>query len=199
MGEPKYVAILIFDDVETLDFAGPFEVFSVAGRAEGREPFVVYTVAQTLSLVQARRQLTIKPRFSIEESPPPAVLVVPGGLGARRELDNPVIIDWIRETAARAEVVMSVCTGSLLLGRAGLLDGLEATTHHRVLDLLGRVAPAARIVTGRRYTDNGRILTSCGISGGLDLSLHVVARLLGREEAEKTAAYMEYDWRAEPS
>lgn len=197
MGEPKYVAVLIFDDVETLDFAGPFEVFSVAGRADGQEPFVVYTVAESTGPVHARRNLSLNPRFSIRNCPPPDILVVPGGLGARREADNQSLIDWIGRTARRAEVVMSVCTGSILLGRAGLLDGLPATTHHLAYDRLRQAAPQAEVVTDRRFVDAGGVLTSCGIAGGLDLSLHVVARLLGREEALKTAAYMEYRWQPE--
>jgi transcriptional regulator GlxA family with amidase domain len=121
--------------------------------------------------------------------------VIPGGYGTRREMHNARVIDWIRDRAAGAEVVLSVCTGALLLARAGLLTGLDVTTHHGALDLLASTAPDAVVRADQRFFDNGHVITSAGISAGIDAALHVVARLLGDAQARETASYMEYDWR----
>src|SRR5262245_13535757 len=129
VNEMRKVAILIFDEVEVLDFCGPFEVFAVTGRSKGEQPFDVFTVAEKSQPVVARNELSVNPRFTINNCPQPDVLVVPGGFGTRREINNQALIAWIKETAAKAQMVMSVCTGSLLLAKAGLLDGLSATTH----------------------------------------------------------------------
>lgn len=191
----REVAILIFDDVEVLDFCGPFEVFSVTGVLESPPPFSVYTVAETLRPVTARNGLSVNPRHNLENGPAPDILLIPGGLGTRREMHNRTLTDWIARRAEKAELVLSVCTGALLLAQAGLLDGLEATTHHGALDLLRETAPRTRISPEKRFVDNGRVIVSAGISAGIDMSLYVVARLLGEAEAWKTARYMEYDWK----
>jgi transcriptional regulator GlxA family with amidase domain len=191
----RNVAILIFDEVEVLDFCAPFEVFSVTGRRQQLEPFVVHTVAERPSPVLARNQLSINPRFTLADCPPPHVLVVPGGFGTRKEIHNTVLIDWIRARAETAELVLSVCTGALLLAKAGLLDGLAATTHHGAFALLRELAPGATVHEDKRVVDNGSIILSAGISAGLDMSLHAVARLLGEAQARETAEYMEYDWK----
>jgi transcriptional regulator GlxA family with amidase domain len=179
-----------------LDFAGPFEVFGVTGRRAGAAPFHVVTVAEQPGTVRARNELAVTPTHSFADCPPANILVVPGGYGTRREMHNERVIAWVREQSAGAEVILSVCTGALLLARAGLLDGLEVTTHHGALDLLAATAPAAVVRADQRFVDNGRVITSAGISAGIDASLHVVARLLGDEAARETAAYMEYDWRS---
>ena len=191
----RNVAILIFDEVEVLDFCGPFEVFSVAGAPGDARYFNVYTVAERTTPVMARNGLSVNPRYNITDCPTPDVLVVPGGYGVRREIENPVVMGWIAEQAARAELTTSVCTGSWLLGRLGLLDGLHATTHWRSLDRLREIAPQATVLEDVRFVDNGRIITSAGISAGIDMALHVVARLHGTDVASQTARYMEYDWR----
>jgi transcriptional regulator GlxA family with amidase domain len=191
----RNVAILIFDEVEVLDFCGPFEVFSVTGRSREQKPFEVYTVAERAAPVLARNGLSVNPRYALADCPPPAILIIPGGLGTRREMHNQVLIEWIKERAAQAELVLSVCSGALLLAKAGLLDGLAATTHHLSLDLLREVAPRATVQPEKRFVDNGRVLTSAGISAGIDLSFHVVARLLGAETAREAAQRMEYAWR----
>ncbi len=191
----KNVAILLFDDVEVLDFAGPFEVFSVTGARNGQEPFEVYTVAETSRPIDARNQLSINPRYDFDDCPPPDILLIPGGKGTRREMENAKLIDWIRRMSYSAELTLSVCTGSLLLGKAGLLDGLRATTHHNAFDLLRRCAPRTEVIEDERILDNGRIITSGGISAGIDMALYIVGRLCGLDEARRTAAYMEYDWR----
>ena len=109
-------------------------------------------------------------------------------------MHNPVLIDWIRQASAKAELVLSVCTGALLLAKARLLDGLAATTHHGATDLLRQVAPKTTVHADHRFVDNGRVVCSAGIAAGIDMSLHVVARLLGSDVAEKTARQMEYPW-----
>lgn len=189
----RKVAILIFDEVEVLDFCGPFEVFAVTASGPDRQPhFEVFTVAEQRAPVLARNGLSVNPRYALHDCPQPDILVVPGGYGTRRELNNPALIDWIKATAEKAELVMSVCTGSLLLARAGLLAGAAATTHWAAMDLLREVAPDTDVRADRQFIDNGRVLTSAGISAGIDLSLHVVARLLGDAMAEATARWMEY-------
>ncbi|HEX6291644.1 MAG TPA: DJ-1/PfpI family protein [Herpetosiphonaceae bacterium] len=194
MSQPRNVAILIFDEVEVLDFCGPFEVFAVTGRSREAAPFNVYTVAERLEPVLARNGLSINPRYSIADCPQPDLLIVPGGLGARREMYNPALIEWIRQRAAPAELVLSVCTGALLLAKARLLDNLTATTHHVAFDLLREAAPETEVREDQRFVDNGKVITSAGISAGIDMSLHVVARLLGRDAAQETARQMEYRW-----
>ena len=189
---PRNVAILIFDDVEVLDFCGPFEVFSVAARLDGADAFDVYTVAEELRPIVARGGLSVNPHSTLGDCPTPDIVVVPGGYGARREQHNRPVLDWIRNWSKRSELTLSVCTGALLLGRAGILDGLRATTHHAAFDLLRDAAPQTVIAEGDRFIDNGVVVTSAGISAGIDAALHVVARLLGEEHARATARQMEY-------
>src|ERR1041385_6098060 len=193
----RNVAILIFDDVEVLDFCGPFEVFSVTGRAKSQSPFQVFTVAEKSGPVLARNQLSVNPRYTFADYPSPDILLVPGGWGTRQQMNNSAVIDWIKAAAARAELVLSVCTGALLLAKAGLLEGLTATTHYAALELLRQTAPNTTVISDERFVDNGKIILSAGIAAGIDMSLHVVARLLGKEEALETARYMEYDWQDE--
>jgi len=197
MTQPRNVAIVIFDDVEVLDFCGPFEVFSVTGRTREVRPFNVYTVAETLASVMTRGGMSVNPRYSIVDCPPPDIVVVPGGYGTRRAMRSEALITWIRQMALRSEIIASVCTGSLVLGAAGLLDGLRATTHHSAFDLLREAAPAAHVLEDVRFVDNGAVVTSAGISAGIDMALHLVARLLGEDAAWETAHYMEYDWAGE--
>lgn len=188
----RHVAILVFDDVEVLDFAGPFEVFAVTDELHDHSQFHTFTVGLTPATVRARNGLKVVPDFALERSPEPHVLVVPGGFGTRALLRQPLLHEWLRTRTRTAGIVMSVCTGSIVLGAAGLLDGLRATTHHECFALLREHAPRAIVSEGERFTDNGQILTSAGISAGIDCSLHVVARLLGAPAAAATARYMEY-------
>jgi transcriptional regulator GlxA family with amidase domain len=191
----RNVAILIFNDVELLDFCGPFEVFSVTGRQDNLSPFSVYAVAEKSDPIKTRNQLSVNPQYSFSDCPQLDILIVPGGQGTRREMNNPTLINWIKECSQRTELVLSVCTGALLLAKAGLLEGLTATTHHSAINLLKEVAPNTTIQTNKRFVDNGKIILSAGISTGIDMSLYVVAKLLGKEQAQKTAQYMEYDWK----
>jgi transcriptional regulator GlxA family with amidase domain len=190
----RNVAILLFDEVEVLDFAGPFEVFSVASTRTDPPTLHVYTVAETARVIHARNNLQVVPHFTLEDCPPPDIVVVPGGLGTRQQMHNPVLLDWVRAQAARVELMTSVCTGSLILGNAGLLDGRPATTHYKEYDLLAAISPSITVVRGVRYVDDGAIVTSAGVQAGMDMALHVVARLLGGDIARATAANIEYDW-----
>ncbi|MBX9788039.1 MAG: DJ-1/PfpI family protein [Pirellulales bacterium] len=191
----RRVAILIFDDVEVLDFCGPFEVFGVCGRyGAAPPPFEVFTVAESVRPISARNGLSVNPRYALGDCPPADLLLVPGGWGTRREMYNDRVIDWVRQQATNVELLLSVCTGALILAKAGLLDGLEATTHAGAVELLREVAPRTTVRPERRFVDNGRIITSAGISAGIDMALHVVGRLIGQEAARDTARYMEYDW-----
>ncbi len=190
----RTLALLVFADVEVLDFCGPFEVFSVANRFTDLPAFSVLTVAERAGPVMTRGGLSVNPHHRLLDCPQPDVLLVPGGQGTRKEMHNPALVEWIRQASTKAELVLSVCTGALLLAKAGLLDGLEATTHHGAIDLLRQNAPQTAVHADRRFLDNGRVVCSAGIAAGIDMSLHVVSRLLGQEVAMKTARQMEYPW-----
>jgi len=191
----RHVAILVFPEVEILDFTGPFEVFAVTNELNGFETFHTFTVAEAPGSLRARNGLKIVPDFTLENAPPqPHIVLVPGGAGTRPLLKKPAVLEWLRQRARRAEIVASVCTGSLVLAQAGLLANLRATTHYENFAELAALAPNTDIDETARFTDNGQVLTSAGISAGIDLSLHIVSRLLGVTAAEKTARYMEYRW-----
>ena len=194
MQKTRNVGILIFEDVEVLDFCGPFEVFSVAGRQIVPGAFNVFTIAKTPDAVVARNGLSVNPKTTLAEAPAIDLLLIPGGIGTRPLVHDAELLKWIQDRAQSAERVLSVCTGALLLGKAGLLDGLSATTHHGAFDLLREMAPRTTVLDDRRVVDNGRVITSAGIAAGIDMSLHVVAKLLGVETAQATARYMEYPW-----
>lgn len=195
--ESRDVAIFIFDGVELLDFCGPYEVFSAAGRQHVVRPFNAYTVAERPGPVATRNGLSVNPRFSFDDAPRSTMLVVPGGYGVRQAMLDEAVLGWIRRRAHDAELVISVCTGSLLLGRAGLLDQRAATTHHSALAELRAAAPGVLIQETERFVDSGDLIGSAGIAAGIDASLYAVARLLGPEKAEEAARHMEYDWKPE--
>lgn len=195
MSVTRNLAIVLFDNAEVLDFCGPFEVFSVAGRQTDPPAFDAFTVAERPGPVIARNGLSVNPDHTLDTCPKLDLLLVPGGLGTRTEMNNALLIDWIKRRADEAEIVLSVCTGALLLGKAGLLDGLNVTTHHVAYDLLREIVPSGTIHEDRRFVDNGKIITSAGIAAGIDMSLHVVERLLGEEAAAATARHMEYLWK----
>jgi transcriptional regulator GlxA family with amidase domain len=192
----RNVAILLFDEVEVLDFAGPFEVFGVTDSLRSNGDFKVFTVGLVPGAIRARNGLKVIPDFNLDDCPQPHILVVPGGWGTRTLLGNVVLLEWIRKRSRAAEVTMSVCTGSLLLAKAGLLDGLRITTHHSAIDSLKELAQRSTVDPSARFHDNGSVLTSAGISAGIDCSLHLVGRLLGDDVANATAAHMEYERRS---
>ncbi len=193
------VGILIFDGVEVLDFAGPFEVFSrtrlepgiESRRSEESAPFRVFTVAKSKEPVIATGGLRVLPDYSFADAPAIDLLVVPGGFGTRRLLDDRETLDWIRQRAASARRTSSVCTGSLLLAKAGLLQGRRATTHWGALDLLASLDPTLKVERERRVVDDG-IITSAGVAAGLDMAFYVVETLCGPAVADETARYIEY-------
>lgn len=193
------VGILIFDNVEVLDFAGPFEVFSRTRTVPGPEsrrtddsaPFHVFTVAKSKDPVTATGGLVVVPHHDFSDAPRIDLLVVPGGFGTRPLLHDEETLDWIRRTAAAARQVTSVCTGSLLLGQAGLLDGKKATTHWAALDLMESLGTGAQVQRDLRVVDDG-IITSAGVASGIDMAFYVVERLCGQEIADETARYIEY-------
>lgn len=202
--ERTSVGILLFDGVEVLDFAGPFEVFSrarmVPGPASRRSresaPFEVFTVAKRAAPVQAIGELVVSPRYGFADAPRIDLLLVPGGWGTRALLDDDETLAWLKERAAAARLVTSVCTGALVLGKLGWLDGRRATTHWASLDLLASLSPKISVERERRWVDDGAVLTSAGVAAGIDMSLHLVARLCGEEVARETARYIEYPWPA---
>src|SRR5262245_563630 len=184
--QPRTVAILVYEGVELLDFAGPGEVFAAARGPSGRA-FRVVTVAKTRTPVRSQGFVSVTPEFSIADCPAPDVLVLPGGNVPDEDAE---LVQWVHLCAQSAELVMSVCNGALLLGRTGLLDGLEATTHHGSLDGLAGIAPKTRVLTNRRFVDSGHVMTCAGVSAGIDGALHVLERMLGAESARQTARYM---------
>jgi transcriptional regulator GlxA family with amidase domain len=188
------VAILLFDDVEVLDFAGPFEVLAAARSDRGDPAFEVVTVALRSGPVVARHDLTILPARTPDTLDRVDILVVPGGPGTRRELHNPAMIHFIRAASASAELTLSVCTGALLLGAAGLLDGRSATTHWAAMDELRALDCGAELHPEARLVDNGALITSAGVSTGIDAALYVVARFHGAAAAHETAHYLQYEW-----
>jgi len=189
----RNVAILIFDEVEVLDFCGPFEVFGVTGLRNGDErPFHVYTVAESAGPVIARNGLSVNPAFTIENCPAPDLLLVPGGQGTRKQIHNSTLVNWVKSKAEQVELLLSVCTGALVLAKAGLLEGLRATTHYAAVEELRALAPHTELLPTERYVDNGKIILSAGVSAGIDMSLYVVSRLLGKEQALETARHMQY-------
>ncbi|GAA4735651.1 DJ-1/PfpI family protein [Nocardioides endophyticus] len=193
----RTVAILVFDDVEVLDFAGPYEVFNVAGELGEGSPFSVFSVGVTSAPAVGRGGFTVQPTYSIDDAPPSDVLVVPGGAGTRPLLKDGRLIAWLRERGAEVEVLLSVCTGALLLGAAGLLERKSATTHHDAFDELAALSPTTHVVRGQRFVrSDERTVTSAGVSAGVDASLYVVQELTGAETRERTVAEMEWMWQS---
>lgn len=193
----KHVGIVLFNDVEVLDFCGPFEVFSATRlneekRRDEPSPFEVSLVSENLSHITTTGGMKVMPHYSFENCPSIDILVVPGGWGTRKELDNPVMLEWLRQRAAEVETLTSVCTGSMLLGFAGLLNGLHATTHWRSLDWMRDSFPEVIVVYDQHVVADGRVFTSAGISAGIDMALKVVDRYYGEDIAQATAAHMEY-------
>jgi transcriptional regulator GlxA family with amidase domain len=193
------VGILLFDGVEVLDFAGPLEVFSrtrltpgvESRRSEDSAPFEVFTVAARPLAVAATGGLRVMPHFDFVRAPRPDILVVPGGFGTRALLEDRATLDWVRDRAQEARRVTSVCTGALLLAKAGLLAGRRATTHWGAVDLLASLDPTITVERDRRVVEDG-IVTSAGVAAGIDMALSIVESLHGRGVADETAHYIEY-------
>lgn len=196
---PLIVGILIFDDVEILDVAGPFEVFAVTRlndeqRLQQSSPFKVYLISETNKQITAIGGLRLTPDVTISECPELDLLIVPGGWGTRKESKNKILVKWIGNQFTNDRLIASVCTGSGLLGKAGLLDGRDATTHWRAFDFLQESAPKARILKNVRFTLTEPIFTSAGVSAGIDLALRIVSHVFGTEVGQATARQMEYPY-----
>lgn len=193
----RTVGLLIFDDVEVLDLGGPFEVLSVASRVAVRDgedaPFALVLIARDLQPVSARGGLRVLPQSTLRDHPPLDVLLVPGGVVAAVQAD-PVVVAWVRAQAATAELTAAVCTGAFVLAQTGLLDGRRVTTHWEDQADLARQFPALTVVADAPWVDGGDVVTSGGISAGIDMTLHLVERLHSRRLAERTARQMEYLW-----
>ncbi len=191
----RNVAILVFDDVEILDFAGPYEVFNDAGELTSPTAFNVYNIGISNLPVVGRGKFMVTPRYSIDDCPQADILLIPGGFGTRPLLKHERLIRWIIDQSQKVEYLLSVCTGALLLAQAGLLKNCSATTHHGAFDHLQQLSPTTRIIKDQRYVQaSERIFTSGGISAGIDLSLYMVEKLIGLETREEVAAEMEYQY-----
>jgi transcriptional regulator GlxA family with amidase domain len=180
------VAVLLFDGVEEIDYAGPIEAFGASGPK-------VFTVGQTKSTVESVWGLKVTPDYDFSDAPEADVLVVPGG-GIKEAWKNPKLLDWIRERSAKVQVVLAVCSGAFILGKAGLLDGIQATTTASLRPQLAKMFPSTS-VSEKRYVDAGKIITTAGLSAGIDGTLYLIARQGGKKKAEAVATYMEYDWK----
>src|SRR5258706_16290905 len=195
----KRVGIVLFENVEVLDFCGPFEVFSVTRlneekRRDEPSPFEVFLLAETTSPVVTTGGMQVLPDYDLDGCPPVDILVVPGGWGTRKEMNNDALLQWIASRSSQVETLTSVCTGALLLGKAGLLDGKRATTHWRSLDWMQELFPKVTVEKRLQFTEQGALFTSAGISAGIDMSLKVVARYCGEAIARATARHMEYPY-----
>lgn len=192
------VGIVLFDDVEVLDFCGPFEVFSATralGGGDLSDPlFRVVTIAANDRTIRTTGGLRVEPEATIASHPPLDILLIPGGWGVYAAQNDDALLQWIDTQAGTVSILSSVCTGSFLLAHLGHLDGRRATTHHAAHDLLDTIFPEVQVQRDARFVDEGKVITAAGISAGIDMALHLVSRLHGEEIARQTATDMEYDW-----
>lgn len=193
------IGLLLFNEVEVLDFAGPFEVFSITTLEDSKEKaFKVHTISQNGQIIHARNGLQVLPEYSFYNHPKLDVLIIPGGYGAEEvEIHNDKVIDWIKEQEQQVEIIASVCTGALLLAEAGILENKRATTHWMDLDRLEKDYPATTVLRNCKYVDEGHIITSAGISAGIHMSLYLVSKLTSSPIALATAKRMDYDFEFE--
>ncbi|MBX7107733.1 MAG: DJ-1/PfpI family protein [Chitinophagales bacterium] len=186
------VAIFIYNDAEVLDFAGPFEVFNLANTVAGKQLFDVFLVAETDQMVFAKNNFRVVPDYDFAEMPEPDILVIPGGIGRKMQMHEIPVLNWVKHEASRASYVLSVCTGAFILGNAGLLNHLPATTHHQSFDEFENEFPQTQLLRNIRYVDTGKVITSAGISAGIDMCLMLTGKLFGIELEQGVAARMEF-------
>jgi transcriptional regulator GlxA family with amidase domain len=181
--------------VELLDFAGPLEVFSSArDETESRERLLdVVTVAESLEPIECNNPLTVMAQATLDDCPVADILVVPGGRGVSSAMERPAVIEWISHRAAAAELTTSVCTGSFLLAKAGLLDGKPTTTYWASVEMMRETFPGLEVLADRRWVESGSVICSAGVSAGIDMSLHILSKLYGPDVARSTARNIEYD------
>lgn len=194
----KRVGVVLFENVELLDFAGPVEVLHTA-RVANRDGtwargFDVLLIAERAEMIRTAQGVQVVADKTLHDCPSLDVLLVPGGWGTRAQMKNPALLEWLRLQAAAVELTTSVCTGSLVLGRAGLLDGRRATTHWHSLDVLRDAAPEAHVVSDEHVVRDGNLLTSAGVAAGIDLALYIVAHYYGEAAARSVARGMEYPY-----
>jgi putative intracellular protease/amidase/YHS domain-containing protein len=193
---PIPVAFLLSEHATMIDFAGPWEVFQdvlVPGRGDSPEAFRLFTVAETMAPIHTSGGMMIVPNYTLANAPVPKVIVIP----AQSEATD-AVRTWLRKSAPTADVVMSVCTGAFVLASTGLLDGQAATTHHSFYHQLATDYPKVKLEPGKRFVEGPKVATAGGLTSGIDLALRVVERYFGRDTAERTARYMEYQsggWR----
>ena len=193
MKEKLHVGILLFNEVEVLDFAGPFEVFSVATENQVKF-FKTFTIGETSESVVARNGLKVTPDYTIHNHPKMDILIIPGGYGAEQiEINNDVVLRWIKDQELKVDFLASVCTGAFLLAETGILDYKKATTHWMDLERLENEYPNINVIRNVKFVDEGRILTSGGISAGINMSFYIIENLFGIEGVKETAKIMEYD------
>lgn len=184
--EPFKVAILMFDEVQIIDFAAPYEIF-------GQAKFEVFTVSANGKPVTTAMGLSVNPKYSFATMPDADAILVPGG-NTHSVMHNKEVLSWLKTQQGKAEHILSVCTGAHILAEAGLLDGKSATTFHRALNGFEKDYPAIFVKREKRFVDNGQIVTSAGLSSGIDASLHLVSKVLGEDKARTVALHLEYDW-----
>ena len=183
------VAVLLFEGVQIIDYAAPWEVFGQAG-------FEIFSVSKTGQPLKTSMGMAVTPAHSFETAPVPTILLVPGG-DVRSIVEDKAAVDWVRATAGKAKHVLSVCNGAFILAEAGLLENQKATTYYPLMDMLESAAPGIHVVRDARCVDNGKVITSAGLSSGMDSSIHLVSKILGLATAQRLALNLEYDWKPE--
>ncbi|MEO1412920.1 MAG: DJ-1/PfpI family protein [Bacteroidota bacterium] len=189
----RKVGILVFDEAEVLDFAGPFEVFSVCSEVHDFQLFDAFLVAKNKAPVRAVNGLSVNPQYDFQDCPPLDILILSGGSGTRQIMEDKDTLAWIGRMHANTEFTLSICSAARLLGRMGLLDGQVYCTHHGVYEHLREMVPTGLPQPDQRFVHFGKTYTSGGISAGIDLSFHIVEQIHGEAVAQATADYMEYD------
>jgi transcriptional regulator GlxA family with amidase domain len=187
------IAIALFDGAEELDWAGPWEVLAAWAQGWPDDGVEVFTVAREAGTVTCAKGLRVLADHSWETAPSFDVLVYPGGMGTRRELKDDVVLDWLRDLRGRGTLMTSVCTGSLVYAAAGLLTGRPATTYWGQLDFLGELDDTVDVRRDDRFVDSGEVVTAAGVSAGIDMALHLVARLHSEDRAREVRRYIQYD------
>jgi transcriptional regulator GlxA family with amidase domain len=188
------VGIYIYDNAEVLDFSGPFEVFATANRlTPAKDAYHVCLIGETGDSVSARAGFNVTPHYSFQNHPGLDILIVAGGIH-HDEMAKPAVLQWLYSQAQQADIVASVCTGAFLLAEAGVLSHQKVTTHWEDIPELRSRYPSLRVIENQRWVDDGNIITSAGISAGIDMSLHLVGKTTNKALAERTSRQMEYVW-----
>ena len=188
------IAIYIYDQAEVLDFSGPFEVFSTASRVcQDGNPFDVFLVSEAGKAITARAGYRVIPDYGFHNHPPIDVLVVAGGV-QREEIEKPEVIAWLSDQGKKTSIMASVCTGIFLLAKAGVVQEQKVTTHWEDIGDLRTMFPRLKVVENVRWVDEGNVVSSGGISAGIDMSLHLVSKLHSLVLAEATARQMDFSW-----